>query len=358
MTVAFALDTARLATPADPRRVDGDDRRPEPSRLRSLDATRGLAIVIMLMNANPGSREFLWDQLMHPEWEGLHFADLFFPVFLFAIGTAIPFSARAASARLVARRVALLAVFGVALTAVKSLALRPSGVLQHIAIAYLVAHLVLRAPRRWQPPITLALVGASWGAFLLWPGDGGDPFARHGSVADVVNNATFGYATTEGVFQSAFSAVTILAGVFAGRMIKETVSRRAVLARLSGWAVVTTAAGMLFATVVPLNKHLWTPSFAVLTVGSSLMFLAIAFWLVDMRGHRWPTFMVELGMNPFAVYMVFMACSYTFGHLVDVPALSIFGSPAAGALATAVAWTALGALFAHVLHRRRLYLKI
>lgn len=339
---------------------DARDRRPEPGRvrLRSLDAVRGLAIVIMLMNANPGSREFLWDQLMHPEWEGLSFADLFFPLFLFAIGTSIPFSRRAGSPRLVARRVVLLAAFGVALSFIKALQLRPSGVLQHIAISYLVAYFILRAPRRWQAAISVAIMGAAWAAFVLWPGDGGEPFARSGTVADVVNNATFGYSTTEGVFQSVVSAVNLMAGVFAGHLVKDVDNRRRAFARLSMWAGAFITGGLVFALAVPLNKHLWTPSFTVLTIGTSFAFFAAAYWLIDMRGHRWPTPMVELGMNPIAVYVVFMAAAFTLRHLIDVPAFAIFGSPEAGAMATAVGWTALGWLFAHVLHRRKIYLRI
>jgi predicted acyltransferase len=134
-----------------------------PARIRSLDAARGFAIVILLLNANPGSRRHLWDQLMHPEWHGVHFADLFFPLFLFAIGAAIPFSRRASSGPLVARRVVLLFAFGLGLQAIQYHSFRPSGVLQHIAISYLVAYLVLRAPRRWQVAIVVAIaLPVSW----------------------------------------------------------------------------------------------------------------------------------------------------------------------------------------------------
>lgn len=328
-------------------------------RLRSLDAVRGLAIVIMLLNGNPGSREYLWDQLMHPEWAGLHFADLFFPLFLFAIGTSIPFSRRASSPRQVARRIVLIAAFGVALTWLKYFAIRPSGVLQHIAISYLAAHLILRLPRRWQIVVCVVLVGGSALAFAIWPGDGGDPYARHGTIADFVNNATFGYSTSEGVYQSVISSVNVVAGAFAGELVKNATYRRAALARISIWAVGFTVAGLVFSLVVPLNKHLWSPSFTVLTVGTSFAFFALAYWLIDIRRQRrWPIPFVEFGMNPIAVYVVFMASAYIIKHLFDLPSIAIFGSPEVGAVAYAVGWTALGWLFAHWLHRRRLYLKI
>jgi predicted acyltransferase len=328
-------------------------------RLRSLDAVRGLAIVIMLMNANPGAREYLWEQLKHPVWEGLHFADLFFPLFLFAIGTSVPFSRRAGSPVLVARRVAMLAALGIGLTYVNYQSFRPSGVLQHIAISYLVAYLILRLPRRWQIGVSVALVGGAWLASVLWPGEGGDPFARSETVADVVNHATYGYSTTEGVFQSVVSSVTIIAGVFAGQLVKDMADRRAAAERLAVAAAVFVAGGLLISLVVPLNKHLWTPSFAVLVIGTSLGFFALAYWLIDVRGSaRWATPLVELGMNPIAVYVVFMAGTYVLRKVTDLPSFAVVGSYEAGALAYAIAWTTLGWLFAHWLHRKRWYLKI
>ncbi|HZK52248.1 MAG TPA: hypothetical protein VFD47_11875, partial [Actinomycetota bacterium] len=67
-----------------------DDRaQSRAGRLRSLDALRGLAIVVMLMAGNPFMREDLPVQLKHPEWHGLRFADLFFPLFLFVVGIAM-----------------------------------------------------------------------------------------------------------------------------------------------------------------------------------------------------------------------------------------------------------------------------
>ena len=58
-------------------------------RLKSLDIFRGIAIVLMIF-VNSGGGQYWW--IEHAVWNGLHFADLVFPWFLFIMGTCIPLS--------------------------------------------------------------------------------------------------------------------------------------------------------------------------------------------------------------------------------------------------------------------------
>lgn len=58
-------------------------------RLKSLDIFRGVAIVLMIF-VNSGGGRYWW--IDHSVWNGLHFADLVFPWFLFIMGVCIPMS--------------------------------------------------------------------------------------------------------------------------------------------------------------------------------------------------------------------------------------------------------------------------
>lgn len=58
-------------------------------RLKSLDIFRGIAIVLMIF-VNSGGGHYWW--IEHAIWNGLHFADLVFPWFLFIMGVCIPLS--------------------------------------------------------------------------------------------------------------------------------------------------------------------------------------------------------------------------------------------------------------------------
>ena len=68
----------------------------------SVDALRGFdmfwiigadSLVYALHRMSPsGPTSFLADELEHAEWEGFHFYDLIFPLFVFIVGVSLVFS--------------------------------------------------------------------------------------------------------------------------------------------------------------------------------------------------------------------------------------------------------------------------
>jgi predicted acyltransferase len=329
-------------------------------RLHSLDAVRGLAIVIMLLAGNPFPREDLLVQLRHPEWHGLRFADLFFPLFLFAMGVSMTLSSRAGLPRFILRRVSLLAVLGVALSSLKHGRLAITGVLQHIAGAYVLAWAMLKAPRRMQPALAAALLAAVWAAFLLWAGADRDPWGEQGTVAHAVDGWLIGGFSTEGVLQTVISTVTVVGGALIGRGIQDRPDARVLYRWVGAHAAWLMAAGLLMAFVVPVNKRLWTPSFTVLTLGTSCAWLAVFIWLADvLRQRRWIAPLRELGANPIAVYVGSMAARALLDDYRDIwPRFAPLGNEAAGTLAYGLFWVALAWFFAHLLYRRGVFFKI
>src|ERR1700674_1158872 len=61
-------------------------------RLLSLDVTRGLAVVGMILVVSAGSWDHRYRPLLHADWYGWTLADMIFPLFLFAVGLAITYS--------------------------------------------------------------------------------------------------------------------------------------------------------------------------------------------------------------------------------------------------------------------------
>src|SRR3569832_542495 len=92
--------TVRLAQPA-PIQVPAEeavdqgpkDERTPKKRQQSLDALRGLTILLMLLVNNIALDTRTPAQLVHAPWNGgVHLADLVFPWFLLCMGLAVPFS--------------------------------------------------------------------------------------------------------------------------------------------------------------------------------------------------------------------------------------------------------------------------
>jgi predicted acyltransferase len=105
---------------------------PKPERLKSLDILRGFdmlwitgghALIASLAAATGWPcMESLENQMHHVQWEGFHFYDLIFPLFMFIMGVAIPYSllpkmesgvARRLLYRRILKRFILLVLFGI-----------------------------------------------------------------------------------------------------------------------------------------------------------------------------------------------------------------------------------------------------
>lgn len=355
------------APPAPPADATAPGRAPSPpptragsGRLYALDAARGLAIVVMLVVMNPGPTSAFPDQLRHPDWHGLSFIDLFFPLFLFAVGVSMTLSRRGLDGRNVLRRGAVLFALGVALATLRHEGFWPAGVLQHIAGAYVLAYAVLRAPRRWHLPLSVGIVGGLWLAYVLYAA-GGDPWAEGGTLAHTVDGWLLGRFTTEGTLQTVMSTVTVVGGAFAGYLIKALSDRRELARALAVRAGGLMVLGLLLAVSVPINKRLWSPSFLVLTIGTSFAFLALGVWLADVRQVRRPIApLVHLGTNPITIYVAFFASLALLRNWGDAfrPTLAPVGGATADVAIYAAIWTIFWWGVAYLLYRRRIFLKL
>src|SRR5207248_10330052 len=114
----------------------------------SLDVVRGIAIVGMILVNNQGSGDHAFWQMSHADWNGWSLADLVFPTFLFVVGGSMAASMAKARPPLtkVVRRAVLLFAIGLVMNALPPAVLhevRIMGVLQRIALAYLLASVVV-----------------------------------------------------------------------------------------------------------------------------------------------------------------------------------------------------------------------
>src|SRR5262249_28317049 len=140
------------------------------SRLVSLDVFRGLTVAGMVLVNNPGSWSHIYWPLEHAEWSGWTPTDLVFPFFLFIVGVAIPLAlgrrvASGGSKRdlylKIIRRTVIIFLLGEFLAGFPFFHLatmRIPGVLQRIAVCYLLASLLYLNSKPKTQAITAAVL--------------------------------------------------------------------------------------------------------------------------------------------------------------------------------------------------------
>jgi predicted acyltransferase len=364
----------------------------KPDRLLSLDAFRGLTMLLMVLVNNAGSGA-IYHQLRHSEWNGWTITDAVFPSFLWIVGVAITLSLgnrlrngvpRSSLFGQVARRALIIYVLG--LIVYMAPAFDPStqrllGVLQRIAICYLVASVIyLTTGIRGQLIWILGLLASYWMMMTLIPvpGYGAGNLSVEGNFAHYIDRIVLGhhnYASTktwdpEGIISTLPAIATVLFGIMAGHVLrlKRALSERVVWLFLAGNCLITAA--LICEIWMPINKKLWTSPFALFMAGLDFVIFAGFLWLVDGCGYRrWVRPFVIMGMNAIAVYMVAELFDELISniHLAGTESVRgwifhhIFvplGPPSVSALLYALAYTALMYAFAYFLYRRKWFFKV
>jgi predicted acyltransferase len=271
---------------------------------------------------------------VHSNWNGATLADVVFPSFVFIVGVTLPFTfaqrrehaGNGRVLRAILVRGLLLFALGVLLNAVDGFhgfgAVRIPGVLQRIALSYVVAAVIVlgTGPGGWLAA-AVGLLGVHW-AILAWvPFDGfpAGTMTQDHNIAGFIDAAVFGrHLLTpshdpEGLLGTLSTAASILGGALAGHWLRATSqpSRRVIGLLAGGTAAL--CLGLLWATVLPQNKSLWTGSYAIATAGIAAIIFAVCYYAVDVRGARWFAPFVWLGVNPLAIYFL----SELARHLLD-----------------------------------------
>jgi predicted acyltransferase len=300
----------------------------QPGRLVSLDVFRGATIAAMILVNNPGSEEASYAPLKHAEWHGWTFTDLIFPFFMWIVGVAMTMSfarrvERGDDRRRLflhtLRRAACIFGLGLLLNGFPNYDVatwRIPGVLQRIAICYLIAAaLFLVTKARGQTIAIVSLLAVYWLLMKVVPvpGYGAGVLEKHGNFAQwidslVLSGHMWSYTKTwdpEGIVTTLPAIATVLFGILCGHLLRTALSAAEKTAWMFTAGVTLIYAGVVLDVWLPINKNLWTSSFAVFMAGMAFTVFALCYWLIDCCGYkRWGTPFTIYGMNAITVYVI------------------------------------------------------
>jgi predicted acyltransferase len=371
---------------------------PEHERLLALDVFRGITVAGMILVNNPGSWSYIYGPLGHAEWHGWTPTDFVFPFFLFIVGVAIPYSLGGKVERGEApkkivlgilRRSAILFGLGLFLNGFpfypldKVINLRIPGVLQRIAVCFLIAGLIfIKTKIRGQLIWAIALLALYW---LLMkavpvPGYGAGVLTPEGSLEGFIDRLLLNghiYKPThdpEGLLSTIPAIATTLCGILAGHWLRsprrpEERTNGLLIAGLAGLAL-----GKLMDLWFPINKNLWSSSYAVFTAGAALLFLGVCYWLIDLKGYKkWATPFLVFGSNAIVLFVGAGLLARILGlirvtgvegtqtslqrYLYDMFFVSWAG-PMNGSLAYAICFLLFCLAPMWVLYRKRIFIKV
>jgi predicted acyltransferase len=363
------------------------------SRLVSLDALRGFDMLWITGGGMLGSalRAFGPDsnaaplalQLQHVAWEGFHFEDLIFPMFVFIAGVSLIFSlpkmiareGQAGAIRRIFSRTLILFAIGIFISGGFSRGVgdvRWLGVLQRIALSYCGAALLAMwlKPRGLIAAVVL-LLGGYWAllTFVPVPEFGTGDFRPGHNLTNYLDRMYLpgrkydGDHDPEGLLSTLPAIASCLIGVLAGHWLKSEAKpgRKALGLAIAG--VVALGFGWAWAPWFPVIKKLWTSTFVLVAAGWSAILLSLFYWIIEIRGwRRWAEPFVWIGLNPIVIYVAGnmidwpkIAARFTGGDLQKW--LNAEYQPGVGELLTAFVAMSFSFLLAWFLHRRRIYLR-
>ena len=338
-------------------------------RYYSLDVFRGMTVALMILVNTPGSWSYIYPPLKHAEWHGLTATDLVFPFFLFAVGNAMAFvmpkfyaSADSFFWKKVIKRTILIFIIGLVLnwlpfikwqvddvTKINNLVWKPweyldaknnvqgirlLGVLQRIALCYFFASVIIYYCKR-----NIAIIIGITLLLLYWVicyfGNPTDPYSITGWVGTSIDKYVIGSPhlykgeeikgikyvfDPEGLLSTIAAIVQVIFGYVIGKYIKDNGSGRQTIEKLLIAGIALTIIGVLWNTLFPINKKIWTSSYTVVTTGMGTFIIGTFIYLFELVKvpKIFGKFFDAFGKNPLFIFVLSGALPRVF-NLILIP---------------------------------------
>jgi len=359
-------------------------------RIISVDIFRGLTIVLMILVNTPGTWSAVYAPFLHAEWHGYTPTDLVFPFFLFIVGTSIVFAYKNKTAnaktykKITIRALKLiglglfLGAFTISFPFIKDFAeIRLPGVLQRIGLVFFFAA-ILFLNVNWKTLVGLCafLLIGYWLLMGFVPVNGMESTFERGpnNLANYVDLNVLGTHMwkedydPEGLLSTIPAICSSLLGIFTGLLLTSKQSKKATLMVGIGGSLLII--GHLWDLVFPINKALWSSSFVLVTAGWANMFLALIYYLTDVRGLQFGSIFRYAGANAIVVYFLSSFITKIFymvkvgegtslhGWLFDTVYVHDFMSLQLSSLLYGLTVVTFYCVLAYVLYQKKIFIKV
>lgn len=193
---------------------------------------------------------------------------------------------------------------------------RLPGVLQRIGIVYFFASLVYLKTEIKGQIITVALLLLGyWAAMTLIPVPGFGPanLDKGTNLAGWLDNlllenhlwASSKTWDPEGILSTIPAIANGIIGLLLGQLLNSSLTKNDKALKMLGSGLALIILGLIWNEFFPMNKSLWTSSFVVYTAGFATLFLAVFYYVIDIKGYKnWTTPILFWGVNPMIVFFL------------------------------------------------------
>ncbi len=309
-------------------------------RLTSIDALRGFdmlliagggAFIVRFLKASDWAwAEEVVRQMEHVPWDGFTFWDFIMPLFMFIAGISLTFSINKAKElgmtkndiyKKVFKRMLVLIILGIIyknspVPIWNPGNIRYSSVLGRIGIAVFATTLLYlnyswKQRLYWIAGILLAYYAA---LFLIpVPGYGAGDLSQEGNLVGWFDRTFMPGRLIDGNFDqlailTQFPALCMTVfGAWAGDIVRKAeLKPMGKIKWMVSIGIVLIVLALVWNLHFPINKHLWSSSFILLTSGMGFLFFSLFYWIIDIAGYKkWSFFFVVIGMNSLFIYYAY-----------------------------------------------------
>ncbi len=372
-------------------------------RFYSLDVFRGATVALMILVNNPGSWSHIFPPLEHASWHGCTPTDLVFPFFLFAVGNAMAFvmpkldaAGESAFWQKVIKRTLLIFLIGLFLNWFPFIKyndagnivgkpfenLRFFGVLQRIALCYFFASVIVHFFKvRGAFVVSAIILLVYW--FLCVAANPYDSFSINGWFGTAIDKNILGEKhmyhgegiafDPEGLMSTFAAIVQVVLGYLVSNYIIQKGKTAEMLNGLFVASAVLIFAGFIWDMVFPINKKIWTSSYAIYTTGLATFILSVLIYLIEFKNSNgaWSRFFDVFGKNALFIFAMSAILPRLLGLIKIGKGLSPFSwfyeylckpifpsDPRIGSLIYALCFITMMWFFAWLLDKKKIYIRV